>query len=443
MFLVDNTGKIIEVANTEFYVDANGKYAELLPAAFYVDENGKYAELVGGASKIYIQALYLNSSGEYYAHQQLGMFCTENNFETLTQLSNGLVNGSYQVWCDDVHSYQYNGVDYLVTIYYSPATSNHTSDIGIRYSTDGGKTWTVVLSYSYYHSAPYQRSESYMVIVNNTIYIVARQYDSSFGGGRISIFKCSNTLNQVSMLSLSTDISIGVGEMSDAVSLNNSTILVPLYADTPATGNRSSFEYLYTIDVLKPDSTNKIPVSNSGILQSSNLSYVNGSPANGQMRQTRVITNDTHTDGMYITMFRSGFTNDNRAEYKYYLYYGSKLNTKMIAPVPFASGFIYDLSVFKLSCGCYVDGTWVVAILYDTTTIHTYYSTNRTSWTRAADVRENTYARLDSWNMSVFDGVIYFTIGNRLWTSEDKGKTWSECKILSDIYTNVYLTMTT
>lgn len=46
MFLVDNTGKIIETG-AKFYVDKDGKYAELLPCTFYVDKDGKIAELLG------------------------------------------------------------------------------------------------------------------------------------------------------------------------------------------------------------------------------------------------------------------------------------------------------------------------------------------------------------------------------------------------------------
>lgn len=193
MFLVDNTGKIIEVANTEFYVDANGKYAELLPASFYVDENGKYAELVGGspfaARRLVVvtesQGVFYSDDGVEWNNKTGGAFISatttgERIYATRLNVVNPIqysLDG--ETWTATTQTNEYSHTGDLTIAYFEELNYFYASgkkwDVYTRqvfYSTNGGETWgaTDTMPSSYYSPPEPMVYDT----VNKIIFAVAR-----------------------------------------------------------------------------------------------------------------------------------------------------------------------------------------------------------------------------------------------------------------------------
>lgn len=411
MYLVDNTGKIIEVENTEYFVDADGKYVELLPTTFFVDEDGKYAELVGGGNPLYMLiAPYDGDEIGSNVAPNYGVFYTEGALNENEQLSKAPAGyGLKDLICVEI-----NGIPHLVTVqtdYVIPSGGGREDPIWLRYSVDGGVTWTT--KQLTYDSGSTLKRYIDLYYDGSNIYLIA-PYESDSSGEFVGLHITTDLVNVKSYLAWS-----GSGYALNGFSSYNYLARAFgavcgkfLYYPQQRHASDWAVGSVWKVDPTQPKGTTILSVSLNG-----NSTYV------PSITEGAIVSNGVDCMLWTYQVYEYG-------EYSCYLVYGSMLSTKIVFPFTDISSMgAYHIShAITNGRGCYADGVWIYALPLRGKGVLIYYSYNITSWTKCAIVcqPDDSSTTRHVYNMQYINGVIYMTVnGCGVYSSADKGLTWT------------------
>lgn len=398
-------GKYVEIL-PPFLVE-KGKYVEL--GTPFLVEDGKYAELVGGGNPLYMLiAPYDGSEISSNAAPNYGVFYTEGTLNENEQRSKAPVGYGLK----DLIYVEINGIPHLITVQTDlvvPSGGGYERPIWLRYSVDGGVTWTT--KQLTYDSGCGVKRYIDLHYDGSNIYLIA-PYESDSNGEFVGLHITSDLVKVNSYLAWTSGGSALNGFSSynylvrafGAVCGNCLYLPQQRHASDWAVGN------VWKVDPTQPKGTTVLSVSLSG-----NSTYV------PSINEGAIVSNGVDC---LLWMYRT-YEYD---EHNTYLAYGSTLSTKMVFPFTDISnmGAYHIAQAIEKGRGCYADGVWIYALPLNGK-ILIYYSHNITSWTKCAILSPtNSTSNFYIGNMQYINGVIYMTVvGKGVYSSTDKGLTWT------------------
>lgn len=386
--------------------------------------DGKTRLFFSGNSKLYFNLMY-NSSNPYSYKSYIGVYSTEDDFQTATQISDG----SQYYWSNDIIFYHYNGVDYLVTTWHANnyGESTYGYQNGIKYSTDYGETWTIVKCNAYNYPYQVKPIQSKLLFSDDTLYLVALSIgtDSNW----VYIYKTIDlvTLTEVTSFDIYRDSIYGIDVMTDAIVFlrHSSSNISSGDNDDNIVWNKVILSTGKNV-FLASDNTSYYFNSDGGI----NTGFISPAPL-ATNKKDCVLTLWMNTDPEN--------PNVSTRETKYLIRYGASLETKVNMPSTLIDVCSTIKNRFNRSVLCYADGVWIMGIQYNTYesegntsyvigNVVFFYSTNCKTWTRVTSIRlgKDGY-NLNNAYMTYINGVIYVTVNKYgILCSYDKGLTWEK-----------------